>query len=465
MNRLKQWFLPFLIFLFLSIGIIYSVNAYRYTNHWAYDAWGHIQYIETLAVSHRFPTMQENYLAWHEPLYYILNAAIFYPFIAPGLTEGSSIIVKFLQYESAFLGLLFIAGAALLSWLVSKHKGVTIAVAMATAFLPELSEVSRFATNEMLFQTLTIWFVVLFWYWKLYDETKWTQKKWFLISCALSILLYTKLTGLIVGLAVLLWLALIAIREKRTVPLKMALVVASTTCLLFTPWLIYKQTHFGSFLTINTYEHGQNRERSHWMGNAFYTSWDDGIMTNPVWPAGTRSFWSMLYADTLGDYYNIFQHYEYTDTLQNDQTFQTVNKRRMSFEYKKHVLTLYRLSVPLFLITLFGFISFSLYTIVQFFKKKEDGTALLHHSHLFLVILAYGFLTSLMYNTYKYPNLEQGTMKAIFILSFFPFYWIIAMLGYTTLLKKTSSRTFIGVLFFIYLILWAFISSRIILLP
>jgi len=214
------------------------------------------------------------------------------------------------------------------------------------------------------------------------------------------------------------------------------------------PWLFYKHKVFGNAATINVYE--QDNRGSETMTLGFYAKWSNGIMRHPFWPSGTESFSSMFYADSLGDYYNIFQNYE----SEKEQIYlTTINGRLISSGVLTRTLLLYWWTVGLVVLLLIGL---ALY-IYRLFKSKFDDRL------LFLFILLLGFVLSLAYNTYHYPFLERGTMKTIFILSFFPLFFITSLSSWSDRWwenKKTAHL--IGL---VYLVVWILLTLSVIILP
>ncbi len=47
-------------------------NIKSYNTYWADDGGGHITYTETILYENRLASLDETYLAWHEPLYYYI---------------------------------------------------------------------------------------------------------------------------------------------------------------------------------------------------------------------------------------------------------------------------------------------------------------------------------------------------------------------------------------------------------
>lgn len=427
----KYWFCCCLTVIFLLVGFSYVSNVFYYNTYWAYDGGAHVDYILTIAKDSRLPTMAENYLAWHEPLYYfgagLLAKLLFF------LNILEPTILKILQLLSAVFGLLFMVGSGLLAWLVSKrNKLVTILVFLMTTVWPELSEASRYISNEIVFQSLSVWWLVWFFYWQMYRIECWTYFRWILLALGLVVLLWIKLTAVILILGLLVWLVFLAIKEKKITPVITGLLFLVICLIGFSPWLIYKHQQFGQTFTINNFEKNESGKR---MPLDFYTSWDGGIMIRPFWLAGTKSFWSMLYADSLGDYYNIFQNYNSAGIK-----ITTINNRQVGLEYYAKSLVIFWLSLPLVVYLLVGLLVY----LWQFVKNKfaADGA--------FLLVILFGLVFGLIFNTYKYPFLERGTMKAIFILGAVPLFLLISISGWQQFKNKILLSIAV-----VYVIIWS----------
>ena len=181
------------------------------------------------------------------------------------------------------------------------------------------------------------------------------------------------------------------------------------------------------------------------MSAEFYLRWDDGIFSYPFWRAGTKSFWSMLYADALGDYYNVFQNYD-AGLVADKAT--TINGRQVNISYLERLLFLYWWSAPLVALMLLGW----LIGFARRLWKKDFSTDFL------LYILSVGLLSALAYNVYQYPFLERGTMKAIFILAFFPLVFLFGMATWSDLIKNWRYKKTATLLWSVYFLIWLLVS-------
>ena len=457
--QLKQYGWHLGIGLVMTItAIIFIFNVFRYNTYWAYDGGAHLQYILTIAKEGRLPTPDQNYLAWHEPLYYILNAGVVK--ILYFFSFSDSVIIKILQLESALFALFFIAGSGVLAWIITRDRARVFFVFLFSAALFSVSGVARYLTNEILFQTGTIWWLV--WFFCGLNKADGIDKenkeyfpvwRWVRLSLGLLFLLWIKLTALVLIVAVVLWLL---IQISQSVYQKsrsgnfgyqkifMVILVCLIVAVGYSPWLYHKHRLYGESFTINNFESLPNKEATI-LPLSFYLTWDNTILQNPLWPGGRGSFWSLLFGSAFGDYDNVFQNYE---PKQTQPTITTVNSRLFSTERFARMKLLLWLSLPLFIFLLFGLVRTSL-TIIQKDWSKPTW--------FFLFIVTVGFLGSLVYNTWQYSFLERGTLKAIFILAFFPLSALMA----SAYLPIPKWRSFV----WIYMSVWTGLSWSVILLP
>jgi hypothetical protein len=112
----------------------------------------------------------------------------------------------------------------------------------------------------------------------------------------------------------------------------------------------------------------------------------------------------------------------------------------MRADYYGNFLFINWFSLPLLCFLLVGL----LLEIINFFKSKCQ----LKTSLLFIVF--FGFVGGLIFNTYSYPFLERGTMKAIFILASIPIFLLLSILGWNSLNNKKILS-----LLSIYFVIWS----------
>ena len=428
---------------------VYWWNAWHYNVWSSYDGGGHIDYIFDLAAGQGLPRPKSNYLAWHEPAYYAANAVLVRVLQPLGLSREA--LYKILQLESAVFAWAIAAAAGVLAWQTTRRRSLAFFVAVFTGSLFVVSASGRYITNETLFQALALWWLAWFMQWRMWDTSAWSARRWSALALGLSAILWVKLSGFILLAALLIFLGIIAWRERQWRPLFVGAAVAGCVLLSYVPWMIHKQRLYGQALTINNYEVAVRPGQGAGLPARFFLTWDTEIWQHPFWTAGRGSFWSLLTASALGDYDNIFQNYAVHGRQVN---FVTANGRTMAVQTAALTLALYWWSVPLLAYLAAGF-------LVSFWRLLRGQ---LSAAASFLLVTAAGFLTALIYNVYRYPYLERGTLKAIFIVSFFPLAAILAGASLPPAGERPHRRLrFIAVL--VYFIFWLGFSLSIVILP
>ncbi|PLX28410.1 hypothetical protein C0581_02325 [Candidatus Parcubacteria bacterium] len=449
MNYVKKNALPICIGIFLALlSFVYIRNIFHYNTYWAYDGGAHVEYIFTIVDEGRLPAPEENYLAWHEPLFYMTEAIKAHALMSLGFTREA--VIYMLQFGSAIIGILFVVGSGALSYIVMKKKGLSFFVMIFTGFLYIVTATSRYITNELFFHMLTVWLLVLFFHWKMYERDLWNWKRWLSIILYLGVLVWIKLTAWVVVFALVLWLVLYSVLQKHWKGLLLAGLVFILVGAMYSPWLMYKHQVYGGAFTINSYE----TQKDMHMPLTFFVTWDNDILDYPFWDRGKDSFWSMFFASAFVDYDNVFENYE-SGEYERGKVLQSPNGRYLSIRSVANQSFLFWVSLPFTLLFLLGGVVW----LVRTCKSR------LSHKDMFLGILAFGFFASLVYNVWQYPFLERGTLKAIFILTFFP---LIALLSIDSLQKITESwkyKTALYVLFWLYVIVWGVFSLNAIVLP
>jgi len=430
----KNWLRILLGTYLLFLLLVYIWNVLHYSTYWAYDGGSHIDYIDSILFSKTLPNSAKSYLSWHEPLYYLIQAVV--AKVVMLFTDNRNLVLEILEMGSAFLIWFFVILSASLSWLVSKKKSITFLVTICVSGLFVVSELGRYVTNESLFQVLILVWLNLFYQWKMYDKKNWNLFRWISLIGLLAIILWTKLTGIVLLLALCLWLVIYAFQIKDKKVVLLSFIIFFLSLFLYSPWLVYKKVVFDNVLTINNYE-VQSSER---MDKKFFINWDISIMRDPFWSSGKKSFLSMFIVSSLVDYDNIFQNYYNL----SDKKIQTDNTRYINYNRWVESLVYFWWSIPLVFISIFGLIIFIWNVVKDNFIDKR----------FFLFILLFGLFSSLVYNVYRYPFVERGTLKSLFILVFFP---ILFLLGFEEL-SKIKLKKISYILFIAYMIFWLVFS-------
>ncbi|OGH92412.1 MAG: hypothetical protein A2479_00410 [Candidatus Magasanikbacteria bacterium RIFOXYC2_FULL_39_8] len=435
--------------IFLAIlSIIYIRNIFYYETYWAYDGGAHVNYIFTIIDEGRLPTPEENYLAWHEPLFYVISALQANTFLTLGFSREA--VIYMIQFSSAFIGLWFVAGAEGLSYIVTKKKDVSLFVMIFVGLLYVVSSTSRYITNELFFHALTLWWLILFFYWRMHTHSFWNWKRWLVLVLGLSILVWVKLTAWVVVLAIIVWLIIYSLTHRYWRGLLIAGFIFIVVGVLYSPWLIHKYKVYGTAFTINSYE----IEKDTHMTRKFFVRWNSDVLDYPIWDSSKNSFWSMFLASTFVDYDNVFENYE-SSQYEQGKFFKTSNERAVSTKSVAKQTILLWFSLPYILFFVIG----GFVWLVQMARSRFKNNDLL------LGILAAGFFASLVYNVWQYPFLDRGTMKTIFILVFFPLVALLSVGSLQCIVEKWKYKTVMYALFWGYVVVWSVLSVNVIWLP
>ncbi|MBU4360957.1 hypothetical protein KKA66_03885 [Patescibacteria group bacterium] len=457
-----------LIFIFSILFIFRLNNAINYNCYWGYDGAKHIEYIDSIEDKLRLPSFNENYLAWHAPFYYFALAIPVKIYHAFNIDADFFTRINFLQILSAFLDILFLYIFYKTLKLLTKNKFVQLSTLLGVGFFTPLIMVNNYLTNEIGLFWLTIlifYFLVKIESPLLFKEgsrgwlikkrgrdtnTGWNYKKAFWLGILLALALLTKLSALILILAILIWLLYKAIYLKNKKFIYYVLIIFFVIFCLNLPWQIYRAQNFGQALTINNYENIKQTELKQKpdISKKFFLNFDFNIFNNPFWQSGRNSMWSMVYAQLFVDYDNIGGNVDLNNLQKQIQTgnFRFVNLEK--FQYS--ILMLY-FGVLMFLIFIFGYLK----QIYNWIKNKFKPDI-----NFFLLVFITGSLVALIYNVIQYPFIERGTLKVIFILSAWPWLFYLGFKNLAQILEKYKLK-FLYSIIFILLISYAFLSLKI----
>ena len=280
-------------------------------------------------------------------------------------------------------------------------------------------------------------------WWRMDEPPQWSRAKWLVLGFGLAGLMWIKLTTIVLLLAVIVWL-LMQTGVRLKIRLQWAVLLLVLVSGLYAPWLYHKNSVYGQALTINNYE-----QSSKYMPWQFFVAWDNTILSTPFWISGRGSFASMLTASALVDYDNIFEAYDRSQATD----LVTGNGRRLNTAVALASVQLMRWSAGLVLWLVVGFALLAW----QWVRGRLAPRVQL------LVIVAVGFLAALMYNVWKYPFLDRGTLKAIFIAAAFPLAAIAASSAWQQIWPNRSR--WMTALIGMYWLVWLLLSWRIGLLP
>lgn len=420
--------------------LAYLWNAYRYNPWDSYDGGAHLDYAFRVGSGQGLPTPTENYLAWHEPGYYwilgtLSRAADLFSWPRPQLYKVWQGVSAIVLWSGAL-------AAGILAWQVTRQRTVAWIIGFSTASLFCWSALARYVTNEGMFQVGVLWWLVWFLGWHMDKVSQWSWSRWTALAIGLGGLLLIKLTAVVVVAAVLVWMWL-QHAPWRT-KMQWTGVVVAIVAVLYAPWLYYKYTVYERTWTINNFETHTGQ-----MPLRFFVSWDESVLTTPFWIAGRGSFASMVLASTFVDYDNIFSVYDRpasTDLV-------TGNGRRMAVERAMASVQLVRWSLGLVGIVIVGVLAALWFWVLGRLTTRIQ----------LLLTVAASMTAALVYNVWRYPFLERGTLKAIFIAAAFPLAGIVAVAGWLHVLPHKPRV--VQVSLWLYWLVWLGLSWRIGLLP
>lgn len=407
-------FLSFVFFIFALLTVFRLHNALAWNPYWGYDGGGHLNYIFSLLFENRFPDPTANYLAWHEPFYYlILSGLTRFIFFLKVLSFGS--VLKVLGIFQAFLSLATTIIIFQLVNLLTQKKIIAFLTTLFIIFLPGFHQASTFVTNEL----LNYFFIFLSSYYFLknfvLEGNRGSISHYVVLGILLGLGLLTKITALILVILILFFLFLRWIREKNKKEIGQGiLLVVLLIFLINLPWYLHKINQREVLFSINNPAFLEPQSLKIDQRLRFFFFSDLQIFRYPYWYSGGRSFWSMLYADTFYDYYGSMENRDYIAWLRNVQPEKIVEiTHNNTFVTKEHLrlnIFLVWLGLPIFFLCVLGFVVNG----YGFFKKKD-----IFYGFSFFVPLS--FVVALMYSAYRYPYYDFGIVKAIFILPAFLF--------------------------------------------
>jgi hypothetical protein len=443
LQKIFKYYPYALLVIFLFVGAYLRLhNAIDYTTYWADDGGGHIKYMETIYYEHRLPSFTETYLAWHEPLYYVL----LFPWQKIGLLLG-----VFGLHWAAALNILIYGLFLFLVWKLSRLFSQSALVSAVSVSLFSVLfigvKLSAYINNELLTQTYILWLIYLFIKSDLLAENK--LKKVIIWSLLLAIGLWIKLTVYLVLLAVIFFYSLNIFKKKYLWKYVLIIIVIPVT--LNIPWLLYKKNNFNSYFTINIYDAKPRQNIVTSDAWKYIFTINKRIFTDyPYWYKLPYSYFSILLSDSFGDYYNLFNNKIEMDELPKADKILIVNGRYTTPAYWQSLLNTNRIGLSFFLVWLIGFIVF----IFSFLKKRIDFSNYL----VFWLIALFGGWAALLYNNLLLPYLDVGVLKGHFIYYTYPLFVILAYFGLEKIIKN---KIMLGIIFWLPLVMYVVLGWRI----
>ena len=471
-------FNKYLVLIFFCFLFLFRLhNALAYNPYWGYDGGGHIDYLFSLVQHHQFPDIAHNYVAWHEPLYYLIFASFLKIFLFFGVDLDSKIILQFLSLGQAILSI----GTSFLIYKLFKLLGqnnnfsneIIFFSIVLVSFLPSFNQASTFFTNELLsyfFILLALYYFLKYFYYSPIYQTKHCVS----LGIILGLGLLTKITILILILCFLIYFFLdfifrIKIKffhyrllsasrsdsmvnlsdpsaiaqgpdqkqeniKKRFFKISLVFILSG---ILYAPWLFYKSNNLLGFVSVNNPNFLTPQSLKPDKRLLFFCGFDFDIFRFPYYYSGARKFASMLYADFFWDYYVTIENQDFIvhareNNLENIIATNHNNHNFASFQnyYLNRALSF--LSLFIFAVFVLGFWDY----LVRIRKDRKL---------FFKILIPASFLAASIYQAYRYPYYDHGVVKAIFI---FPAFLYLVPAGLARI-KKIHKKLYILFLFFL----------------
>lgn len=410
--------------LFLMVVLFFSIlirinNLFFYNQWWADDGGAHLIYLNIVREKYRLPAMEEVYIAWHEPLYYVVLAI--WKFLGELITFGGQ---DWLIMSQVFLSILGLLVAWMLARKVSNNKVANITVLLLSVLFVNV-KLSAYVTNELLAQVGMVFLIFLFVRLNLFNQDR--QREVFGWSVFLGLLSLVKMSVFILFLAVIIVWGVKLIVEKKKYLAKYIIILICIVGLINTPWFLYKNSVYGNSFSINMYEQ-EKQSLIDSKGWDYLSNFNSKVFTSdPYWKTEPLSFSSILISDTFSDYYNLFNDVEHHRNL-NEKKFKTDNGRYSTPKLKNSVLRANQIGLLVYIIWTIGFIG-CVWKEIQ--RLKEPNW-----QRLFLILLIIGGVSALVYNTLRMPYYDRGVLKAQFIYFVFP---VLAILSFDWYWRELSA--------------------------
>lgn len=372
---------------------VYQLTAFN--PYWGYDGGAHVHILETLLREYRFPTLTENYLAWHEPFYYLVLVG--FGFLSIPFWISHAVIIFALDF---------------LVFTLWRRMGLSNVYALfgaiATLSLPAFLEVGMFYTNEALNYVFVL--AIAHCGLTLWRENEWSWKSSLIFALCVGLGVVTKITALVAFgvVAILLAIKMFKVKSWRYLVTLLLAVVVTVVC--YVPWYVIRSEGLDQ-ASINNYDMLPAKEFAWDERVTFMARFDVDIFTFPFWYSGGTGFWSMLYADTVSDYLGIFENQDRKNALSEEERVMTTHNGNFVSAYRK----------PLAQAAMwFGVVPVGVILSAVFVALWELGWQIKQKRFAFsdeLIVLGFSsaFLLALMYYAYRYPYYDQGVVKSIFI--------------------------------------------------
>lgn len=387
--QLRAWIAAISASIFFGV-LLRMHNALLWNFAWGYDGGAHGMYAFIIAHLHRLPTMSETYVAWHEPLYYVLTA----PFFLHATFDGT----RFASIFSGIIGVLTYLFLIVWQWKETRNRTAVLLTSFLLLALPVAISASTFFSNEGLvhFLILLALFVVA------RSKQPDSPKQILIVSLLLGLALLSKITAFVCIATVFAWYAWRAFAYKSKKSIVSAVLISLVSITIASPWIAYRTQAFHGVFT-NPFEATLTKER---LPSNYFTSFDQHMLAWPFWTNGRSSFWAMTSALTFTDYDALLLNPDIAKNVPGST--QVVLDRYVTPTHA--TLARYSLLLALALLPLFAWSCVQL-CIRVWHERYSPKTAT-----LFFLFLAASF-SALLLNTLQHASLERGNVKTLFIFS------------------------------------------------
>lgn len=306
---LSRWQNVFLgIFSFGIILRLLYVFATPYQTR-AYDADGHLEYIQYVAQHLALPSIRDGWEFYQAPLYYMLTGLWMFAATASG--RALSLITRDIQWMAFLSSVLTLAGVGWIALLLFSRKEKTerLLFFLAVSVLPSLIFLSARINNDVLLLLWEVWgFAFLLHWWQTGRLRSWCLA---LLLIALSIL--TKTNGLLLVPVAFLLLAFkrhLTLKKKGLVGVVSLLLLILGTGWIFTlrdgaqigqPLVVNTGNLSSGLYVKNTVETFTEFNPLRMVAHPYNNPWDDA--------AGRQYFWEYLFKSAF------FGEFDFGQTL------------------------------------------------------------------------------------------------------------------------------------------------------
>lgn len=397
---------------FIGIAVFRLWNSWHFNPYWGYDGGEHINYLFSLIHHGQIPSINENTIAWHEPLYYFLlwpiGKAVYI------LSDGSDLAV--LKSFGVVQALLSVAVSVVLYAMlrrISSSQWTALLVTALVSLLPPFNQASTFLTNELL--NYFFIFLLIHYFITHFLRAHPQRRHYAWLGLIAGVALITKITALI---AVMAMGGICIVRALRGQPVDGVGILIGIVVIaaINAPWLLYKRSVVIDSFSINNTDFLQPQPLTLDDRVTFFLRFDADIFTFPYWYSGGRAFWSMLMADSFYDYYGSVENKNLITQLARDPSSDALVRTTHTPTFvTKHHYAIARFQ-SYAAVVLSAFLMVGLGGLV--YRAVGRGMS---EEYLFYSIFSLGFLAALMYFAYRYPYYDHGIVKSIFILPFYVF--------------------------------------------